>query len=86
MDWRSLYWIKSTIESGSIVMSNLKKCTPFGMKVKIALLQKNMTNQELAQKLGYANSTISDVIFGRNSSKKTKALIAKALGIEDEIE
>lgn len=66
-------------------MTNLKKCTPFGMKVKIALLKNNMTNQDLAKKLGYTNSTISDVIFGRNMSKKTKALIAQELGIEDEL-
>ena len=67
-------------------MRNLKKCAPFGMKVKIALIQNNMTNQELAERLGYTNSTISDVIFGRNSSRKTKELIAKELGIKDEIE
>ncbi|MBT9778521.1 helix-turn-helix domain-containing protein [Clostridium sp. MCC353] len=67
-------------------MTNLKKCTPFGMKVKIALIKNNMTNQELAERLGYTNSTISDVIFGRNSSRKTKELIAKELGIKDEIE
>lgn len=66
-------------------MTNLKKCTPFGAKVKIALIKNNMTNQELAQKLGYTKSTISDVIFGRNLSRKTRELIAKELGIEDEI-
>lgn len=67
-------------------MTNLKKCTPFGAKVKIALIKRNMTSQELAQKLGYTNSTISDVIFGRNLSKKTRALIAKELGIPDQEE
>ena len=60
-------------------MTNLKKCTPFGMQVKIALIKNNMTNQELAQKLGYTNSTISDVIFGRNLSQRTKERIAKEL-------
>ncbi|PNV59589.1 XRE family transcriptional regulator [Clostridium sp. chh4-2] len=67
-------------------MTNLKKCTPFGMQVKIALIKNNMTNQELAQKLGYTNSTISDVIFGRNLSQRTKERIAKELGIEIEME
>ena len=65
-------------------MANLKKCTPFGTKVKIALVKNNMSNQELAEKLGCSNSTISDVIFGRNLSRKTRARIAKELKIEDE--
>lgn len=56
------------------------------MQVKIALIKNNMTNQELAQKLGYTNSTISDVIFGRNLSQRTKERIAKELGIEIEME
>lgn len=63
-------------------MANLKKTTPFGTKVKIALIEKNMSNKELAKKLGYSNSTISDVIFGRNCSMRTKELIAKELGIK----
>ena len=65
-------------------MTNLKKCTPFGMQVKIALIKNNMTNQELAQKLGCSNSAISDVIFGRNLNKKFKIKIAEELGIEIE--
>lgn len=63
-------------------MTNLKKCTPFGLRVKIELLKNNMTCQDLANRLGYTNSTISDVIFGRNKSKKTQQLIAEELGIE----
>lgn len=66
-------------------MANSKKYTPFGVKVKIALVKNNMTNQELAKKLGCTKSTISDVIFGRNLSSKTRKRIAKELGIEDEI-
>ena len=69
---------------GAMEMANLKKCTPFGMKVKIALIERNMSNKELAKKLGYSNSTISDVIFGRNCSGKTKELIARELGIAEE--
>ena len=65
-------------------MADLKRCTPFGVKVKIALIQRNMSNKELAKKLGYSNSTISDVIFGRNCSERTKELIAEELGIKEE--
>ena len=65
-------------------MADLKKCTNFGVKVKIALIEHNMSNKELAKKQGYSNSTISDVIFGRNCSNKTIDLIARELGIEVE--
>lgn len=58
-----------------------KKCTPFGTKVKIALIEQGISSQELAKKIGYTNSTISDVIYGRNCSRMTKQLIAKELGI-----
>ena len=65
-------------------MADLKKCTSFGVRVKIALIERNMSNKELAKKLGYSNSTINDVIFGRNCSSRTMELIAKELGIEVE--
>lgn len=64
-------------------MTNSKKCTEFGMKIKIALIQNDLSSQELAKRLNCSNSTISDVIYGRNMNKKTKALIAKELGIEE---
>lgn len=64
-------------------MADLKNCTSFGRKIKIALIEQNMTSQELAKKLGYTNSTICDVVFGRNRSVKTRHRIANALGLED---
>lgn len=63
-------------------MADLKKCTPFGIQVKIALIERNMSNHELAEQLGCSNSTISDVMFGRNHSRKTKMRIAEALEID----
>lgn len=63
-------------------MADMKKCTPFGMKMKIALVERGMTNQDLARMIGYTNSTISDVMFGRNSSHATMVLIAETLGID----
>lgn len=62
-------------------MAEIKRCTPFGRKVKIALVERGMSSQDLAQMIGYTNSTISDVVYGRNSSRATMALIAEALGI-----
>lgn len=59
-------------------------CTPFGKQVKIRLLEENMTSRELAEMIGMADSTVCDVIFGRNNRKKTQMEIARVLGIDDE--
>lgn len=63
-------------------MADMKKCTSFGIKMKIALVERGMTNQDLARTIGYTNSTISDVMYGRNNSRATMALIGDTLGIE----
>ena len=62
-------------------MRKSKHCTPFGMKVKIRLLEQNMTNRDLAREIGMADSTVCDVIFGRNKRLETQEIIAAALGI-----
>ena len=43
-----------------------------------------MTSKELAKKIGMADSTICDVIFGRNNRVKTQKTIAEALGLDEE--
>lgn len=63
-------------------MADMKKCTPFGISMKIALIERGMTNQDLARMIGYTNSTISDVMYGRNNSRATMELIAETLEIE----
>ena len=67
-------------------MRKSKHCTPFGMQVKIKLLEQNMTNRDLARKIGMADSTVCDVIFGRNKRQETREIIAAALNIEMRIE
>ena len=67
-------------------MRKSKHCTPFGMQVKIKLLEQNMTNRDLARKIGMADSTVCDVIFGRNKRHETREIIADALNIEMLIE
>lgn len=59
-------------------------CTSFGKKVKIRLLEENMTSKELAGIVGVAESTVCDVIFGRNNRIQTRRIIAKTLGIDEE--
>lgn len=45
--------------------------TEIGTKIKILLIKKNMTVTKLAQHLGLKQQSVSDVIYGRNRSKKT---------------
>lgn len=66
-------------------MRKTMRCTPFGMKVKIKLIEQNMTSKELARRIGVADSTICDVIFGRNKREKTQRAIAQALEMEEEL-
>lgn len=56
--------------------------TSFGKKIKIAMVEQEISQKELAGKLGIASSTLSDVIYGRNFSIRTMEYIAKELGIE----
>lgn len=56
--------------------------TEFGVQVKIALVQKNMSSKELARRIGKSRSTISEVISGKNKSKKTMQMIIRALDME----
>ena len=56
--------------------------TPFGKKMKIAILEQDIPQQELARRLGLANSTVSDIIYGRNQCERTKKRIADTLGIK----
>lgn len=56
--------------------------TEFGREVKMKLIEKNMTNKELAQKIAMADSTICDVIFGRNCNERTKRIIAENLDMD----
>lgn len=56
--------------------------TPFGKQVKIKMIENNITGKELAQMIGKADSTVCDVISGRNNRKLTQWQIAQILGID----
>lgn len=56
-------------------------CTPFGKRMKIAMVEQDIPQHELAKRLGLASSTVSDVIYGRNCCERTKERIAETLGI-----
>ena len=57
-------------------------CTPFGKKMQIAMVEQDMPQKELSKRLGIANSTVSDIIYGRNQCERTKERIAETLGIK----
>ena len=65
-------------------MRKIHDCTQFGKKVKLRLLEIDMTNKELAKEIGMADSTVCDVIFGRNNRKKTQRIIARVLGMDED--
>ncbi len=55
------------------------KRSQFGMEVKMELIRQGMTSRQLARAVGVADSTLCDVIAGRNNSEVTKAKILEVL-------
>ncbi len=66
-------------------MSEQRKRRPaFGLAVKMELLLRGMTSRELARSIGIAESTLCDVINGRNNSVQTKKKISDALHLSED--
>lgn len=63
-------------------MGKRVQCTPFGKRVKIEMINQDLSQSELAKRLNLANSTISDILYGRNCCEKTKQRIVEELGID----
>lgn len=62
---------------------SVHKYSEFGQQAKIAMVKLGLTNRELAQRLGYTESTLCDVLKGRNCSARRKQEIRDALGLEE---
>lgn len=58
------------------------KLTPFGRKVKKRLIDKNMTQMELAKLLGCNKQYVHKILVGERSGKKFMEKISKILDIE----
>ncbi len=58
---------------------NTRRRSEFGVQVKIELVKLGMTSRELARAIGIADSTVCDVLAGRNTSEKTKKKICDVL-------
>lgn len=57
----------------------------FGTIVKMELLKRDMTSRDLARAIGIADSTLCDVIMGRNLSIGTRTKIVEALHLPDSV-
>jgi len=60
------------------------KLTPFGMQVKMRLLEKDMTVSELAERIGVKQSYLSQVLYGDKKGYKYMNEICMILEIETE--
>ena len=58
------------------------RLTPFGRKVKKKLIDKDMTQTELAALLGCGKPYVSKILTGERSGKKYLKMIAKILEID----
>lgn len=67
-------------------MSTKIPITAFGKCVKIAIVEQDLSQKELAERIGITAPTLNDVLFGRNSSIKTMERIAKELKLEQKWE
>ncbi len=59
-----------------------RKLTSFGLKVKNRLADINMTQKELAEKLGTSNAYLSMILYGERSGKKYLDKIKSLLKID----
>lgn len=67
-------------------MKSTKKPLPFKcVKIKTRLIELNMTQRELANKVGVNENYLTDILNGRRSGKKYMDSINKELNIEDDL-
>jgi len=60
-----------------------RNLTKFGREVNKRLVELNMTQKELAQKIGVSEVYLSMVLRGHRSGKKYIDVIVKTLGLQD---
>ncbi len=61
---------------------NPAKLTAFGREVKKRLIDKDMTQAELADLLGCSRQYINNILYGRKDGGEYRKRIAKILGIK----
>lgn len=59
---------------GGIEMSKNREITLIGIEIKKSLIDKHMTQTELAKRVGVSKNYISDIIHGRYQFIRSRAL------------
>ena len=59
-----------------------RRLTPFGEKVKESLIELNMTQKKLAEKVGTSNVYLSMILYGERSGEKYIDAIKEILDLE----
>jgi len=75
----------TTPAGGKTAKKKWGECCQFGTIVKIEMLKQNLTSRELAREIGIAESTLCDVLMGRNYSVENRRKIVKALELPDAV-
>lgn len=61
---------------------NKRQLTAFGMLVQKALIERRMTQVQLAEKVGTSNKYLNLILYGERSGEKYLASIAEELGLD----
>lgn len=59
-----------------------RRLTPFGERIKERLVDINMTQKQLAKKLGTSNAYLSMILYGERSGEKYINEMKSILGIQ----
>lgn len=61
-------------------MKRIREYTDFGLWVKMTLAKKCITQKELSEETGLAQSTITEILTGKNKKKENMDMIQLVLG------
>ena len=63
-----------------------RRLSPFGKAIKRALLDKNMTQEELAKRVGTSPAYLGLILFGNRTGMKYRPGIVAELGLDSKWE
>ncbi len=66
-------------------MQRKRQLTPFGMLVKKALIDKGMTQIQLAAEVGTSDKYLNLILYGDRSGDKYLVSIVRVLGLDPEV-
>lgn len=67
---------------GGCLMQRKRQLTPFGVLVKKTLIEKGMTQVQLADEVGTSNKYLNLILYGDRSGDKYLLSIARVLDID----